>query len=214
MRAGIVCYGSGNVMSISNAFNYLGANVDFVYESSDLTAYEKLILPGVGAYEGVLKKFRSKGFEGPLMEAVQRGVSLLGICVGMQILFDYGEEFGRNDGLGILKGHVAKLQQAMVDDVEIKIPHVGWNGVSIPKAQPKSCWTDGLFKGVSEGTEFYFVHSFAVQALEQADVVAEAMYGEQTLTASVQRNRVFGTQFHPEKSGEAGLHLLENFLYF
>lgn len=214
MKVGIVCYGSGNVMSISNAFNYLGANVDFVYESSDLIAYEKLILPGVGAYEGVLKKFRSKGFESPLIEAVQRGASLLGICVGMQILFDYGEEFGRTDGLGILKGHVAKLQHSKVDDVEFKIPHVGWNGVAIPKGQPKSRWMDGLFKGMNEGTEFYFVHSYAAQALEQNDVAAEAVYGEQTLTASVQRDRVFGTQFHPEKSGEAGLNLLENFLHY
>jgi glutamine amidotransferase len=213
MKVGIVCYGSGNVMSISNALNYLGSNVDFIHASNDLIAYEKLILPGVGAYEGVLKKFRSKGFESPLIEAVQRGASLLGICVGMQILFDYGEEFGRTDGLGILKGHVAKLQRGMVDDVELKIPHVGWNSVTIPEAQPKSRWMDGLFKGVNESTEFYFVHSYAAQALEQNDVVAEAVYGEQTLTASVQKGRVFGTQFHPEKSGEAGLNLLENFLY-
>ena len=214
MKVGIVCYGSGNVMSLSNAFSYLGANVNFVYDYKDLSGYEKLILPGVGAYEGVLKKFRSKGFESPLIDAVQRGVSLLGICVGMQILFDYGEEFGRTEGLGLLKGHVAKLQHSIVDDVEFKIPHVGWNGVSIPEAQAKSLWIEGLFKGIDEGTEFYFVHSYAAQVLDQKDVVAEAIYGEQVVTAAVQRDRILGTQFHPEKSGEAGLNLLENFLHY
>ena len=214
MKVGIVCYGSGNVMSLSNAFNYLGTNVDLVDDYKELAAYEKLILPGVGAYEGVLKKFRSKGFETPLSEAVQRGVSLLGLCVGMQILFDYGEEFGRTEGLGLLKGHVAKLQHSMVDDVEFKIPHVGWDGVTIPEAQSKNCWMEGLFKGIDEGTEFYFVHSYAAQVLDQKDVVAEAIYGEQILTAAVQRDRILGTQFHPEKSGEAGLSLLENFLYY
>lgn len=192
----IVDYDVGNLKSISNAMAYLGLETRVAREAGELERADAIILPGVGAFPDAAKKLRNTGLDQTLLAQAERK-PVLGICLGMQLLFDWGEEGSRCQGLGLIPGHVEKIQTSH------KLPHIGWNTLSFPRKSP-------LFQGLEQGSAVYFVHSYAVQVSREEDLLAYTDYGTQ-VTAAVGRGNVYGCQFHPEKSGEVGLTILKNF---
>ncbi len=192
----IVDYGVGNLRSVSNALRYLGLDSAVTDDPRELERAGAVILPGVGAFPDAADRLRRKGLDRALRAQAGRK-PILGICLGMQLLFDRGEEVRDCEGLGLVSGRVERIQ------TDLKLPHIGWNSLTFPNPSP-------LFRGLDEGTYVYFVHSYCGRAGREEDVLARTDYGA-PVTAAVGRNGVFGCQFHPEKSGEAGLQILKNF---
>ncbi len=197
----IMDYGVGNLFSVEKAFLYLGANADITGNPENLRRADKIVLPGVGAFGDCMKNLRASGMIPVLEERVRAGVPLLGICVGLQILFEGSEESPEEPGLGLLRGHVRRIHAD-----GLKIPHMGWNSLHIRRSS--SC---DLFEGLSEEPFVYFVHSYHAAPEDESVVTATADYGEQ-LTAAIKKDNICATQFHPEKSGDVGLHILKNFI--
>lgn len=196
----VVDYGVGNLFSLKSSLAAIGAKAVVTAEREELARAEKIILPGVGAFEDAIKKLRRTGLDRVVTQEAGKGKPLLGICLGMQMLFDRSFEYGEHQGLGLIRGEVRPI--AEVIPAEYKIPHIGWNALHFQKESP-------LFRHVGEGEHVYFVHSYyAAGCLD--DTVATAEYGAE-LTAAVQRKNVFGCQFHPEKSGRVGLEILRAF---
>ncbi|MGP1412395.1 imidazole glycerol phosphate synthase subunit HisH [Pyramidobacter piscolens] len=196
----IVDYGVGNLFSLRSSFAALGAAATVTADAAELRRAEKIILPGVGAFGDAADKLRASGLDRPLQDEAASGKPLLGICLGMQLLFDTGFEYGEHAGLGLIPGEVRAIAEAVPPG--LKIPHIGWNALRFRKPTP-------LFKYVAEGDCVYFVHSFAARGCDDY-VTAETEYGV-WLTAAVERGNVFGCQFHPEKSGSVGLDILRAF---
>jgi imidazole glycerol-phosphate synthase subunit HisH len=199
----VVDYGSGNIHSIGSALYMVGADVVVTKKPEDLQAASHIVLPGVGAFGVCAANLRASGVEECLAEEVlEKGKPFYGICVGMQVLAREGHEFGVHKGLGWLNGIVKRFE---VDQREHKIPHVGWNEVLLEKETP-------LFNGIiPKDKTFYFTHSYHFVADDADLIAANCEYGE-TFPAALQRDNIFATQFHPEKSQENGLKVLENFL--
>ena len=196
-RVAIIDYGIGNLRSVEKAFAAAGRGAVVSADEDVLREAERLVLPGVGAFRACMTEFAARGFDRLVRERVARGVPLLGVCVGMQMLFEESEEFGRSEGLGLLRGRVRRFGP------ELLAPQVGWNQVRRRGAHP-------LTAGLEDGAFFYFVHSYYCDAQDAADVVAETEYGG-VYASAVARGVVCGVQFHPEKSQAAGLRLLRNF---
>lgn len=192
----IVDYGVGNLKSVTNAMNYLGLNTCITNEAGQLGRADGIILPGVGAFPDAAEKLRASGLDKTVIEQAKIK-PVLGICLGMQLLFDRGEEVRCCDGLGLIGGKVARI------NTTYKLPHIGWNSLKFQNNSP-------LFKGMDDGESVYFVHSFCGYAKQEEDVIARTEYGP-SVVAAVGRGNVFGCQFHPEKSGETGLIILKNF---
>lgn len=196
----IVDYSVGNLRSVAKGFEHAG--VSDVIVTSDPAVIEQahgLVLPGVGAFRDARNSLTNAGFEEVLRESVAKGTPLLGICLGMQLLFDVSFENGEYAGLGLVPGEVRKF-----DDLgALKIPHMGWNTVEYAHESQ-------LFKGIPDSSAFYFVHSYYCAPNSSLDIIGETTYGR-PFTCAVQHQNVFGVQFHPEKSSRAGLHLLANF---
>jgi imidazole glycerol-phosphate synthase subunit HisH len=202
MKVAIVNYGMGNLGSVRRALEDLGASVTIADHPAALFECHRAILPGVGAFAEGMERLRAGGWTEGLRRLVREsGRPLLGICLGMQMLADEGDEGGLTPGLGLVPGRVRRLDAL---GCALRIPHVGWNDVTHRGADP-------LFAHVAQGTDFYFVHSYALVAADPATVSATVDYGA-TLTVAVRSGNVFGTQFHPEKSSRAGRQLLRNFL--
>lgn len=196
----IVDYGVGNLFSLKCSLTAIGAEVTVTGDAQILRQADKLILPGVGAFEDAAGKLRDTGLDTVIQEEAAAGKPILGICLGMQLLFDRSFEFGEHPGLGLIPGSVVPM--AGVIPQELKIPHIGWNSLRFRKASP-------LFRFIQEGDFVYFVHSyFAAQC--DSSVIADTEYGAY-LTAAVQNGNVYGCQFHPEKSGAVGLNILKAF---
>ena len=192
----IVDYGVGNLKSIVNAMDYLGLTSKITGQADELERADALILPGVGAFPDAADKLRASGLDRVVIaQAEQKPV--LGICLGMQLLFDRGEEVRPCEGLGLVSGTVEKIA------TDRKLPHIGWNSLTFPNPSP-------LFRGVEPGSYVYFVHTFCALPADPTDVLALTDYGV-PVTAAVGRGNVYGCQFHPEKSGEVGLQILRNF---
>jgi len=210
----IIDYGIGNLRSIEKAFQRIGATVLRTDDPADLRAAERLVLPGVGAFGACMQELRDRGLVAPIHEAIASGTPFLGVCIGLQLLFEESDERGTHEGLGVLPGRVVRFPNAqrateLVDQdtagngQALKVPHMGWNNVTATRAHP-------LLHGLSATPYFYFVHSYYAEAEAPADVLATAHYGVD-FPAVVHRNNVLGVQFHPEKSHDSGLQVLQNF---
>ncbi|MBQ8003794.1 MAG: imidazole glycerol phosphate synthase subunit HisH [Oscillospiraceae bacterium] len=198
----IVDYGVGNLFSLTASFRAIGADVCVTSDAEVIRAADKIILPGVGAFEDAAKKLRASGLSDVICEEAKKGKPLLGICLGMQLLFEKSYEYGEHKGLGLIPGNVRPIADVIPKD--LKIPHIGWNALQIKGEKSP------IFKYINEGDCVYFVHSFYAADCDNY-VTSVAEYGA-LLTASVARGNVYGCQFHPEKSGEVGLSILRAFV--
>lgn len=196
----IIDYGVGNLFSLSSSFAAVGADSRITSSMDEIRAADKLILPGVGAFGDAAAKLKKTGLDTVIKEEVKKGKPLLGICLGMQLLFEKSYEFGEYEGLGLISGEVVPMKGRLPAD--LKIPHIGWNALSLYGKSP-------IFRYLKDGDHMYFVHSFFADRCEES-VIAKTEYGI-SLTAAVGRDNIFGCQFHPEKSGDKGLLILKAF---
>ena len=189
-------YGVGNLKSVTNAIDYLGLKTVITSDPKELERSDAILLPGVGAFPDAADRLRQAGLDTLLIAQAQKK-PILGICLGMQLLFDAGEEVRECKGLGLVPGRVERIV------TQRKLPHIGWNSLILQNNSP-------LFRGLDQGSYVYFVHTFCGVARREENVIARTQYGAD-IVAAVQAGSVFGCQFHPEKSGEVGLHILKNF---
>lgn len=195
----VIDYDAGNIKSVEKALDFLGESVVVTRDKQTILQADRVILPGVGAFGDAMEKIRRYHLESVLKEVVQNGTPFLGICLGLQLLFDSSEETPEAKGLGILKGKIVHIPEE-----KLKVPQIGWNSLRFPKK-------GRLFEGISENAFVYFVHSYYLQA-EEDIVTATTEYGVE-IHASVEKDNVFACQFHPEKSSKTGLQILENFIH-
>ena len=196
----IVDYGVGNLFSLKSSFAAIGVEAVVTADADVIRSAERIILPGVGAFGDAAKKLRDSGLDRVVVEQANAGKPLMGICLGMQLLFEKGLEYGEHAGLGLIEGTVRPIAEVIPADY--KIPHIGWNALKFYGENP-------LFKYLKEGDFVYFVHSYYAAECEKS-VIATAEYGAE-LTAAVAKGNVLGCQFHPEKSGNVGLNILKAF---
>lgn len=199
----IIDYGVGNLFSLTSSFKFIGEDVTVTSDKKKIAAADKLILPGVGAFEDAARALRDTGMYDIVKEEAAKGKPLLGICLGMQMLLTKSYEYGEHNGLDLISGNVKPI--APVIGENLKVPHIGWNALIFPEDKPKS----KLYKYVEQGEHVYFVHSYYGADCEK-NVSAYSEYGA-LLTASIECDNVYGTQFHPEKSGKTGLSILKAF---
>lgn len=195
----IIDYDAGNIKSVEKALQYLGEEAVITRDAGEILMADKVILPGVGAFGDAMEKLNSYGLVPVIHEVVEKGIPFLGICLGLQLMFESSEEAPGVEGLGLLKGKIVRIPEGD----GLKVPHMGWNSLSFPKE-------GRLFAGIPENSYVYFVHSYYLQA-EEDIVTATAEYGV-TIHASVEKGNVFACQFHPEKSSHTGLTILKNFV--
>ena len=193
----IIDYGVGNLRSVEKAFAAVGVDAVVSGDKDELQTAERLVLPGVGAFATCMSEFERHDLKDLVVGRVEQGTPLLGVCVGMQMLFEESSEFGRTKGLGLLKGQVNRFDESLV------VPHVGWNQVGKTSPSP-------LLNDVSDKSFFYFVHSYYCEPADQETIVGETEYGV-TFASVIAKKNIYGVQFHPEKSQSAGLQLLKNF---
>jgi len=196
----IIDYGVGNLFSLCSSFKSLGADIVVTGDADEIRKADKLILPGVGAFKDAADKLKNLGLDKIIIDEVNKGKAIMGICLGMQMLFEKSYEYGEHKGLGLLKGEVIGMNGTIPNN--LKIPHIGWNALHFTKESP-------LFKYIKNGDCVYFVHSFYADGCDES-LIATAEYGKE-LTAAVNKDIIFGCQFHPEKSGEVGLNILKAF---
>ena len=196
----IVDYGVGNLFSLCSSLDFIGAEATVTSDAEVIRSAERIILPGVGAFADAREKLRRSGLDRVIIEEAAKGKPIMGICLGMQMLFDRSFEYGEHEGLGLIKGDVVPMEGYIPE--ELKIPHIGWNALRFRKDHP-------LFEYINEGDCVYFVHSYFASGCDDS-VIADAEYGER-ITAAVASDNVMGCQFHPEKSGEVGLKILKAF---
>ncbi|WP_160687854.1 imidazole glycerol phosphate synthase subunit HisH [Clostridium sp. C2-6-12] len=198
----IIDYGMGNLKSVKNALDFLGLESKISSDREEIRKADGLILPGVGAFPDAMDTIEKLSLDEIIKEEVANNKPLLGICLGMQLLFEKGFEGLERDGLALLKGNIVKMKEDKKSN--IKIPHIGWNNLIYNKKDP-------LFNSIEEGKFVYYVHSYFVQDYDNEDLIAYSEYGENKIPGVVRHNNVMGAQFHPEKSGDVGLAILKNF---
>lgn len=196
----IIDYGVGNLFSLKSSFQCIGADIIVTNDKNEIEKADKLVLPGVGAFEDAAQKLRQNGLDELIVNQAKNGKIMLGICLGMQMLFDKSFEYGEHEGLSLIKGKVKPI----IAPKEFKIPHIGWNSLMFKNGKSP------LFKYINEGDYVYFVHSFFADECEKNQIAVTDYY--KPLTAAVADKNVFGTQFHPEKSGDVGLNILKAFV--
>lgn len=206
----VVDYGVGNLLSVSRAIEHVGGTVELTDSAVVVDAAQRLILPGVGAFADGMKGLVERGVVDAIKRYGASGRPLLGICLGMQLLFEVSEEFGAHDGLGLIPGQVAAISAAGVDGKPHKIPHIGWNQLTMPDG--RSSWEGTVLADVAPSQAVYFLHSYTGVPAQPADRLADTYYNGQLISAAVARHRIYGCQFHPEKSGDVGLNVLRAFL--
>lgn len=197
----VIDYGAGNLRSVLHALNHLGVeNLRLVHSPDELKGADKIILPGVGAFGAGMQQLHAQGLVQPLRDAIRAGVPYLGICLGMQFLFETSDEMGDHEGLGVLPGRVTRFPERD----NLKVPHMGWNQLTPTRPSP-------LLKGIELDNYAYFVHSYYCVPANADDTLISVCYGDD-FCAGVQRDNVYGVQFHPEKSQKTGLRILTNFM--
>ena len=196
----IIDYDAGNIKSVENALRFLGHDVVVTADPEVILQADHVILPGVGAFGDAMQRLRGRGLEDTIREVVERGTPFLGICLGLQLLFEESEESPGVRGLALLPGRIRRIP----DGEGRKVPQIGWNDISFPRESR-------LFKGLPQGSFVYFVHSFYLEAGDRSDVAVTTEYGV-SIDAAVEQGNLFACQFHPEKSERVGMQILENFL--
>ncbi len=195
----IIDYGAGNLASVEKALRFIGCEAEITDDKKRIGAADGVILPGVGSFGDCMNSMRSKGLDAAVIRAADSGKPFLGICLGLQLLFENSEESPGIPGLGILKGHIRRIPS----DTGLKVPHIGWNSLQITQR-------NGIFRSVDQNAYVYFVHSYYLDAADKSQVAATAEYGVK-IDAAVQTGNICAVQFHPEKSGNVGLEILRNF---
>jgi len=206
----VVDYGMGNLFSVAQAFEHCGAGIVVTDVPEQVASADRLVLPGVGAFADGMAGLLSRRLIEPILEFCRRERPFLGICLGMQMMMEYSEEFGRHEGLGLVAGGVVPIPPKGSDGRPHKIPHIGWNTLSMPGG--RRSWESTPLKGVAPASSVYFVHSFMAAPKNPAHLLAECAYDGVPITAAVGRGSLFGCQFHPEKSARTGLTVIGDFL--
>lgn len=196
----IIDYGAGNLQSVKKALDFLGYESEITMDREKILSASHVILPGVGSFGDAMASIRERGLEDTIKQAASGEKHFLGICLGLQLMFEKSDETPGVEGLGIFKGEIVKIPS----ENGLKVPHMGWNSINLKQ-------TDGIFSGIRDGSYFYFVHSYYLKNAEPDVVAATAQYGVE-IECAIQKGRVCATQFHPEKSSETGLRLLKNFM--
>lgn len=206
----VIDYGIGNTFSVTRALQASGVDATLTGDRNTIRSADRVILPGVGAFGRAADRLRSVGLDEEILQFVETGRPFLGICVGMQLLFTEGTEFGHHRGLDLFQGSVDKVDVIDPDDRPARVPLIGWYGLEPPLVDPDR-WQGTVLEHNPPGAAFYFVHSFAARPLDASVTLAAVRHGDQEIVAAVQRDNVLGLQFHPERSGPHGLALLERF---
>lgn len=204
----IADYGSGNIYSVSRALETCGGRIRLTADPDEIASAERLVVPGVGAFEAVMGALSARGLDDAIRRFAETGRPLLGICVGMQMMMSFSEEFGHHPGFGFIPGKVTAIPGHGADGTPHPVPHIGWNGL----LRGGRAWDGTLLADTPQGTAFYFVHSFAAAPENPEHVLATCDYDGHKIVAAVVHDNMVGVQFHPEKSGPAGLAVLESFL--
>ena len=219
LNVGIIDYGLGNLFSVQRAVNKAGGNGIITYDPDIIQSCDKLILPGVGAFADGMKGLKDRSLLKPIYYSIEKNISILGICLGMQLLMTSSEEFGITQGLDIIKGKVIKFSKPILGRGSFKVPHIGWNQLLIPKNKPEGnnkiegVFNKSILRSIKEKSFVYFVHSYFVLPENQEYVLAETFYGEDKYCSAVFDGNVIGCQFHPERSGAVGIEMYKNFLF-
>lgn len=206
----VIDYGVGNILSVTRALQQFGADVSIASSDSEIRKSTRVVLPGVGAFPNAMKSLSRLNLVDTIVEMSGSGKPVLGICLGMQLLFDESYEQSPTTGLCLIPGYVEKIQSEDSLEKIIKVPHIGWSEINRPAEDKK--WENTILQNVEEGASAYFVHSYGCNPREKDDVLAVTEYCNLEIIAAVQRDNVIGCQFHPEKSGETGLKILESFM--
>ncbi|MBF0142934.1 MAG: imidazole glycerol phosphate synthase subunit HisH [Magnetococcales bacterium] len=206
----VIDYGVGNLLSVGRALSHCGAEVVFCSDPEGVVKAERLILPGVGAFAKGMAELDKRGLIPALREVAERGVPLLGICLGMQLLLETSDEFGTHTGLGLIPGRVVAIPPQGIDGSRHAIPHIGWNNLLLPGH--RQGWKGSILERLPHGESVYFVHSFTAVPADPLHRLADCHYNGLVISAAIARDNLSGCQFHPEKSGERGLDILRAFL--
>jgi glutamine amidotransferase len=211
MKVTVIDYGIGNLYSVTRAFEHCGAEVSVANDPAAVPEAPRLVLPGVGAFADGMAGLRERGLIEPIRRYAESGRPLLGVCLGMQMLASVSEEFGEHEGLSVIPGRVRPVPATTTEGAPQKIPHIGWSPLLAPTDTE---WGGSILTDTAPGTAVYLVHSFEVSPSDPAHRLADCLYGGPRVCAAIRRGSVFGCQFHPEKSGPAGLAIISRFLRY
>jgi glutamine amidotransferase len=206
----VIDYGVGNLLSVRRGLEHCSATVTVSTDPDVILSAPRVVLPGVGAFADSMAELRRHGLDAVVQEVAARGTPLLGICLGMQMLLDESDEFGITAGLRLIPGRVVSIPPKTSDGHQQKIPHIGWNALVLP--QERESWKGTILQDIKQGAAVYFVHSYMAVPVDSCHRIADCLYGGTRVAAVIGRANVIGCQFHPEKSGEVGLAILDNFL--
>lgn len=209
-RVAVIDYGVGNLLSVRRGLEHCGAEVTVTADPDVILAAPRIVLPGVGAFADGMTELRRLGLDAVVRDVARKGIPLLGICLGMQMLLDESEEHGTTAGLGLIPGRVVPVPSSTADGRLQKIPHIGWNALFLPPGRKN--WEHTLLQDIRPGESVYFVHSYMASPINTGYRIADCLYGGLPVSAAIGSGNIFGCQFHPEKSGEIGLKLLRRFL--
>lgn len=206
----VIDYGMGNLLSVAKALEHCGAEVRVSDRYNHIRNADLLILPGVGAFANAMQELKKQHLDIAIKEFALTERPFLGICLGMQMMFEWSEEFGHHQGIGLLPGTVKAIEQTRIDGIAHKIPHIGWAAIAPPSTH--NHWQDSILKYTAEMSEFYFVHSFTAVPAAAEHRLADTYYNGRRISAAVKSGNLYGCQFHPEKSGKEGLKIIECYL--
>lgn len=207
----VIDYGVGNLLSVCRAFEHCGATVELTDRPERLLQAERVVLPGVGAFADAMEGLRSRNLIEHIKRFAETGRPFLGICLGMQMMLSESGEFGSHEGLGLINGKVMRIEETDKCGVPHKVPHIGWNQLTLPIGRKKSFWRNSILEGLAENSSTYFVHSYTAVPTDDAVRLADSFYGGRLISAVIRKDNLYGCQFHPEKSGKIGLQIIKAF---